>query len=131
MPAYTGEAQLRLPGPLTRAGGPLVALLARRLTGASDATVRADLISLPVHADRIDGWIADGTLGGEAVNAADLQIGAGMRLLLTLGDVRELLDGRPAAAHARRWFPDFPGDVPAGALPAVWVATAAERQRRH
>ena len=54
-----------LPRPVTRAGGPFVALVARRLTGASDATVRADLISLPRHADRIDGWIADGTLGGE------------------------------------------------------------------
>jgi glutathione S-transferase len=124
MPTYTGEAKLMLPRPLTRAGGPLVALVARRLTGASDATVRADLISLPRHADRIDGWIEDGTLGGDAVNAADLQIGAGMRLLLTLADVRELLDGRPAAAHARRWFPVFPGDVAAGALPAAWVDAA-------
>jgi glutathione S-transferase len=121
IPTYTGEAKLPLPRPLTRAGGPFVARLARRLTGASDLAVRADLISLPRHAERIDGWIADGTLGGESVNAADLQIAAGVRLLLTLADVRALLDGHPAAAHARTWFPDYAGDVPAGTLPAAWM----------
>ena len=63
------------------------------------------------------------------MNAADLQIGAGVRLLLTLEDVRPLLDGRPAGALARRWFPAYPGDVPAGTLPAAWLS-AAERQRR-
>ena len=30
-----------------------------------------------------------------------------------------------AGALARRWFPDFPGRVPAGALPADWLPRAA------
>jgi len=118
---YTDGARLPVPRPLARASAPLVALTSQRRNGADDATVRADLLSLPMHLDRIDGWIADGTLGGEAANAADLQVGASLRLLLTIEDVRPLLDERPAAELARRWFPRYPGAVPAGTLPRGWV----------
>jgi hypothetical protein len=41
--------------------------------------------------------------------------------LLTVGDQRPLLEGRPGEEIARRWFPDYPGDVPAGTYPAGWV----------
>jgi glutathione S-transferase len=119
--SYTEGARLPVPRPLARASAPLVALTSQRRNGADDATVRADLLSLPMHLDRIDGWIADGTLGGEAPNAADLQIGASLGLLLTVEDARPLLDERPAAGLARRWFPEYPGAVPAGALPTGWV----------
>ena len=54
-------------------------------------------------------------------NAADLQIASSLRLMLTLGDVRALADGRPAADLAFRLFPDQAGDVPAGTFPAAWV----------
>jgi glutathione S-transferase len=40
---------------------------------------------------------------------------------LAVGDLRPLLAQRPAEAIARRWFPDYAGDVPAGAYPAGWV----------
>ena len=100
---------------------PLVARLSQRLNGASDPEVRADLNSLRGHLDRIDRWIADGTLGGERPNAADLQICSSLRLLLTIEDVRPRLDDRPAGALARRWFPSYPGSTPAGALPAPWL----------
>ena len=32
-----------------------------------------------------------------------------------------LLEGRAGERVARAWFPDYPGDIPAGAFPAGWV----------
>jgi glutathione S-transferase len=118
---YTEGAKLPVPAPVARLSAPIVARMARRVNGAGDPMVRADLLSLPAHLDRVDGWIADGTLGGAEANAADLQIGASLRLLLTVEDVRPLVDRRPAAEPARRWFPSYPGMTPAGTLPLEWV----------
>jgi glutathione S-transferase len=86
--------------------------------------VRADLRSLPRHLDRIDGWLRDGVLGGETVNAADLQIAPSSRLMLTLGDVRPYFAGRPAEAHAMRLFGEWAGEAPAGVFPAQWLSAA-------
>jgi glutathione S-transferase len=85
----------------------------------------ADLAGLPEKLDHVDALVADGVLGGEAPNAADLQIGATLSVLLTLGDVRPLIEGRPAEQVARRNFDDRPGFVPAGAFPAGWVPRSA------
>jgi glutathione S-transferase len=60
-------------------------------------------------------------IGGDQPNAADLQIGASVRLLLTLDDLRTPIDARPCGEHARRLFPDYPGRLPHGALPAAWI----------
>ena len=57
-------------------------------------------------------------------NAADLQIGSTIRLLLTIGDVRPLIDARPAAQLAR-YFPPMVGEVEAGALPATVIPAPA------
>ena len=54
--------------------------MARR-NKATDDSARADLDALPGQLDRVDTWIADGLLGGEQPNAADLQIGSTIRLL--------------------------------------------------
>ena len=35
-----------------------------------------------------------------------------------LGDLRPLIEPRPAGALALRVFPDFPGGAPAGLIPA-------------
>ena len=93
--------------------------------------MRADLRALPGHLDRVDGWIADGVLGGEPPNRADLQIAPTVRLLMTIGDVRPLIDGRPAAQHALALFPDVPGHVPAGVYPPDWLpdGTASTTRR--
>ena len=80
-----------------------------------------DLAGLPAKIDHIDALAAEGIVGGEHPTAADLQIGATLLVLLTLGDLRPLIEGRPAEQLARRWFGDYPGDVPAGAFPAGWV----------
>jgi glutathione S-transferase len=104
-----------------RASAPSIARLSGLLNGASDDAVRADLAALPAHLDRIEGWIAEGVIGGPEPTGADLQIGASLALLLTLGDVAPLIEGRPAAELARRQFADFPGHAPAGLLPVDWL----------
>ena len=80
-----------------------------------------DLAGLPAKLDHVDELAAKGIIGGEAPTAADLQIGSTLRVLLVVGDLRPLLTQRPAEAVARRWFPEYAGDVPVGAYPAGWV----------
>lgn len=84
-----------------------------------------DLAGLPAKLDHVDALAEQGIIGGERPTAADLQIGATVRVLLTIGDLRPLLDGRAGEAVARRWFPDYDGDIPAGAFPAGWVPARA------
>ena len=125
IPSYQQASQLpRLPRPVVKVVAPAVIAIERRLHGAGDDAVRADLRALPEHLERVDGWIDAGVLGldPDQPNAADLQIGSSLRLLATIGDARPLLTGRPAAALAMRLFEDFPGDVPAGTFPPQWLA---------
>lgn len=106
-----------LPTPVVLALAPLVTRVERRANGVDDARVRAELEALPAHLDRIDAWIADGVLGGPAApNAADLQVGSTLRLLMTLADVRPAIAARPAGRLALGLWPDHPGEVPAGTL---------------
>ena len=114
-----------VPRPMARLSGGMVAFGEKRINGVTDAAVRADLANLPAHLDRVDRWIAEGVLGGAQPNAADLQIAAGIRLMLTSGDLASLIEGRPCADLARRIFPDYPGHVPSGALPREWLPSAA------
>jgi glutathione S-transferase len=80
-----------------------------------------DLAGLPAKLDHVDALAEKGIVLNAEPNAADLQIGATLRVLLTVGDLRPLLENRPAEELARRWFPDYAGDVPAGAFPADWT----------
>jgi glutathione S-transferase len=89
------------------------------------ARLHDDLAGLPDLLTHVDALADRGVIGGDAPNAADLQIGATLRVLLTVGDLRPLLEGRPGERIARRWFPDYAGDVPAGAFPAGWVAAGS------
>jgi len=104
---------------MAKLSGGMVAWGERRINAATDAAARADLVNLPGHLDRVDRWLADGVLGGEQVNAADLQIAAAIRLMLTSGDLAPQIEGRPSAEYARRLFPHYPGHVGAGALSAL------------
>ncbi len=92
--------------------------------GITATRLAEDLAGLPAKLDRVDAYVADGVLAQETPNAADLQIGATLSVLLTVGDVRPLIEARPAIQVARKWFDDRPGLVPAGALPAGWVPSA-------
>jgi glutathione S-transferase len=121
IPSYQQASQLpQPPRPLVRLVAPAIIAIERAMNRASDEAVSADLRALPEQLDRIDGWILDGVLGGaKQPNAADLQIAASLRLLSTIGDVRPLLDRRPCEALATALFADFPGEIPAGVLPAA------------
>jgi glutathione S-transferase len=121
MPSYSEGSSLRIPAQAARLAAPLVARAEQRINAASDASVRADLANLGHHLARVERWMEHDVIGGEQPNAADLQIGAGLRLLLTVEDVARSAGSRGAVDLARRWFPDYPGRVPAGALPAAWL----------
>jgi glutathione S-transferase len=117
--SYAEGSDLPVPASMAKASAPLLARAAAAGNGASDESARRDLADLPGHLDKIDAAITDGVLGGDTPNAADLQIASAVRLLLTLGDVRPLVEGRPCAELAQRLFPAYPGEVPAGTLPAA------------
>jgi glutathione S-transferase len=85
------------------------------------AILADDLAGLLAKLDHVEALARQGLIGGEAPTAADLQIGCTLRVLLTIGDLRPLIQGRTGERVARRWFPDYRGDVPAGAFPAGWV----------
>ncbi len=127
MESYAANAKLPLPRPLLRPAMPLSARLMALKNKARDDSVRVDLAALPAQLEQIDGWIAEGLLGGERPNAADLQIGSTIRMLMSIGDVRPLIEGPPvhAAAQLTRYFPPMVGEVPAGVLPPAWLATSA------
>lgn len=121
MATFAEGARMGVPvGLAVKTGKPIVALSAR-FNQATDENVQRDLAELPAALDRIDGLIADGTIGGADPNLADYQVATSVRLLLAVEDIRPLIEGRPAAEHARRLVPDYPGRVPAGALPAGWL----------
>ena len=116
--AFVGLVGMPAPRVAAVALAPMAKVFARR-SGADAERVRADLAALPTQLDHVDALIADGTIGTAEPNAADFQIGATVRALLAFDDLRDAVEGRPAADHARRLLPDFPGPVPAMA-PAGW-----------
>jgi len=109
---------------------PAMILFSRVVSKADDAQVHADLARLPGLMDHVDALLADGTIGGEAPNAADLQILTSMRLLMAHEDLRPAIAPRPCGQAALRLIPDFPRSgrdalppVPA-ALPPGWLPAA-------
>lgn len=124
---FAEGARLGIPTGLAVKTAPPVIAAAARLNRASDENVRSDLAALPGALERIDDWIAEGVLGGETVNAADLQVATSVRLLMTMDDLRPEIEDRPAGRLALRIVPSFPGRVGPG-LPPAWLqpAKAAE-----
>jgi glutathione S-transferase len=123
--SYSEGARLGIPvGLAVKTGGPLVALSAR-FNEATDANVRAALAALPDLLDRVDAYIADGTIGGAEPNAADFQIATSIGLALTLDDLKPLIEPRPAAAAAHRLVPDYPGHMPP-VFPPAWLPSAVD-----
>ncbi|HTY96093.1 MAG TPA: glutathione S-transferase N-terminal domain-containing protein [Solirubrobacteraceae bacterium] len=124
MESYADPDSLPLPVSLLRPTQPLIARAMALRNKAKDENARADVLGLPAQLERIDGWIAEGLMGADQPNAADLQIGSTIRLLMSIGDVRPLIEPRPAAGLGR-YFPPLVGEVPPGALPAEWLAGVA------
>jgi glutathione S-transferase len=112
---WTGSDLMGLPGSrvLQWLFMPAIAALARN-SHADEETVRDTVARLPGLLDQVDALLALGTIGGERPNAADFQILAGVRVLLEIGDVAPLVEGRPCVAPARALFPDWVGPVPRG-----------------
>jgi glutathione S-transferase len=97
-----------------------------RYHGITAMRLHDDLAGLPAKIEQIERLAEDGVIGGELPNAADLQIGATIRVLLPIADLRPLLSGTAAERIALRWFASYPGEVPAGAYPAGWAPAAAQ-----
>ncbi|HTX33077.1 MAG TPA: glutathione S-transferase N-terminal domain-containing protein [Solirubrobacteraceae bacterium] len=117
---YLEGAKIGMPhGVAAKTAGPFIALDARS-RGATDENVRHAIAVFPAMLRRIDDWIADGTLGGEPPNAADLQIAPSLRLAMSLDDLRPAIENRPAGRLATQIVPHFPGRTPA-VLPPEWL----------
>ena len=90
--------------PLTRRL--LIPLIGRYAFAAGGAAERKLLAKLPAMLDRIDGWIADGVLGGAPPNAADCMVAPSLALILYRPDVAALFEGRPALELVDRLLPE-------------------------
>jgi glutathione S-transferase len=121
--SYTDGARLGVPVGLAMATAAPIIFAELKINSVTDEAVEADLVALPGWLDRIDAWIAEGVLGGDPPTAADFQIAAGLRLAMTLDDLRPLIEPRPAGALSQRLVPEFPGRTPP-ILPPAWLEPA-------
>jgi len=87
------------------------------------ARLHEDLAGLPAKLEHVERLAADGVIGGAQPNAADLQIGATLNVLLAVGDLLPLMQAGAGERIARELFPAQTGKIPAGAFPAGWVPT--------
>jgi glutathione S-transferase len=118
--SYSEGAKLGIPiGLALKTAAPIVAASAR-FNEATDENVRRSLAALPAMLQKIDDWIADGTIGGEQPNVADFQIAPSLRLAMTLDDLRPAIESRPAGELAMRLVPHYPGKTPP-VLPPAWL----------
>jgi glutathione S-transferase len=109
---YLEGAKLGIPTPVAARTAPPIAMLARRLNNATDESVRRDLDALPGMIDRVEELIERGVIGGAERNAADFQIATSLSLLLTMDDIRPMIEGRPAGRLARDVVKHQPGHLP-------------------
>jgi glutathione S-transferase len=121
MPSFGSGSKLPIPDAVARVTAPLVARAEQRINAGTDLNVRADLAALDHHLARVERWMDHDVVGGSSPNAADLQIGSGLALLMTIEDIERAFGSRRAWELARRWFPDYPGRVPAGVIPGEWL----------
>ncbi len=124
--SYLEGAKLGLPVSLAAKTAPPIAKASAHFNKADDAHAIADLAALPALIDRIDGYIADGVIGGGEPNAADFQIAPSVALLMTMDDIRPFVEGRPAGDLARRIVPGFPGHTKPG-FPDGWLVPIRPR----
>jgi glutathione S-transferase len=99
-------------GPLL-ARGEEMRVLSSRAAGvtfrANRSNERELLGTLPEMLDRIDAWVGQGVLDGEALNAADFVIAPSLALLAYRHDLRPEIEGRPAGALLDRVLPEPAG----------------------
>lgn len=118
--SFSEGAKLGIPiGLAIKTAAPIVALSAR-FNGSTDANVQGDLAALDGLLQRVDDLIAEGTIDGDQLNAADFQIAPTVRLAMSLQDLRPMIESRPAGKHAERVQPKMPGDIPP-IFPPAWL----------
>lgn len=120
MASFLERPLLGMPPRMVEATAKPIMAGSRRINKADDDAVRRDVAALPGMLDRVDELIAEGVIGAGELNAADFQIATSVRLLLAFEDVASLVEGRPAADHARRAVPHYPGHLPRK-LPRSWL----------
>jgi glutathione S-transferase len=109
---YLEGAKTGIPLGVAARLAPPIAVVARVANRATDENVRRDLEALPRLFDRVDELIEQGVIGGAEPNAADFQIATSVSLLLTMDDIRPMIDGRPAERLASALVPHQPGHTP-------------------
>jgi glutathione S-transferase len=109
---YLEGAKLGIPTSIAARTAPPIAMVARRLNRATDEAAERDLAALPGMLDRIDELIERGVIGCTERNAADYQIATSLSLLLTMDDLRPMIEGRPAGRLAREVVTHQPGHLP-------------------
>ena len=125
--SYSRRSRLPLPAVAIRLSAPVIAFTERIINHTNDDVANQRLRDLPAQLDRIDGWIADGTIGDvEHPNAADLQIFSTLALIATMADAREALVGRPSVVIAQELFPHTEGELPVGALTKAKPPSASQ-----
>jgi glutathione S-transferase len=83
----------------------LMVPLVKRAYGMTVEQFRDDLARTPELLDHVDELIAAGVLGGQQLSCADLQVATCLAVVEYRLDVREQLDGRPAAQLLERVLP--------------------------
>jgi glutathione S-transferase len=113
-------AAMPAPGLVATFNGPLARGFAAAI-GADDERVRRDLRELPAKLDHVDALIGEGVIGTEEPNAADYQIGATVRVLMSFTDLRPAIEGRPTGELALKLVPEWPEEV-LPFLPREWLS---------
>ncbi len=109
---YLEGARIGIPTPIAARTAAPFTMASRRFNRATDEAAERDLAALPGMIDRVDELIERGVIGGAERNAADYQIATSVSLLLTMDDVRPLIEGRPAERLARGVVKNQPGHMP-------------------
>jgi glutathione S-transferase len=121
--SYLEGSRLILPRWAVTPLAPAVIRILARDHRSRDEAVRADLATLPGLLDRIDGWIADGVLGGAEPNVADYQVATSLALLNSHDDLKPIIAARPAGDLMRRIAGGYPGRMPP-AFPREWLPSS-------
>jgi glutathione S-transferase len=110
--AVLDDSLMKFPTELVvRTARPVIFINAR-LNSSNAGSVRRKLAELPAMFDHVDSLIEQGVLNAAEPGAADLMIAPSTRALLWWEELRPALEGRPAAEHARRVVPRYPGEIP-------------------
>jgi glutathione S-transferase len=112
MATYLEGSRTGIPTPIAARSTAPIAAAARRFNRATDENARRDLEALPGLLDHVDELIEKGVIGGAERNAADYQIATSISLMLTMDDLRPMIEGRPAERLARELVHHQPGHIP-------------------